>query len=58
MKINWGLDLDPPLLVLNKRDLARFGYKNLKIQTERSGMRGFVVVDQWPRPILAMYRRW
>lgn len=58
MKINWGIGLDPPLLVLPKHELNKYGYEQLKARTEEFGLRGFVVLEQWPDRILAVYRRW
>jgi hypothetical protein len=58
LKINWGFDLDPPLLTFNKDDLNGFGYEALKHRCNELGMRGFVVLSHWPDKILAVYRRW
>lgn len=58
MKINWGRDLDPPLLVMNKHDLNLYGYEALKRRIDAFGWRGFIILASWDGPVLAVYRRW
>ena len=58
VKINWGYELDPPLIVLNRHDLDKFGFEALKRRTDEFGWRGFMVVHTWGENPVALYRRW
>jgi hypothetical protein len=58
VKINWGHDLDPPLVVMNRHDLERYGFERLKHRIDEFGWRGFIVVTGWHETVLAVYRRW